>query len=481
MTNLSRIKKNIMALFLAVALLFSGQFFLPTNFARADEPAGYTDVLDDLKKSSSFNVDDYPFVIDDYTISVITIAESDFSELFIYTYQPSKSFVVTSMNMGLLNSDDGTDLEYKDYDLQLLNNNGVFYKYKVKDYTISSIDTRVYEIVNVRRPWDSNIDKDSGNDNIINEVKNGVGLRFTFYKENNENKLKVENIETIDITSEWLGFMKVEEGNWWWGYDIAYVHFVSFSTSYDDKILDLKEVSISYTFQKIYTKSLLSTSLTYGDITDVKSLSVIKDEPLEFTTSGLFKKTYNYPTIQTTEEFLKTNEFDKVVFEAGLANQVQSVRVTDASKNNLKNKKWVVNFLVTPFINEHSGKDLQFWEYEQTNVTKVSLLSLRFLDNKGNERHLGVIDNKTSADLLADNIVEFKWLLNDKFTKIMAIIAIVLIAVFVGPFISPIITVVLQFLGKIFGWLFRNIWKILTFPFRLFKRKSIPKTRKRKR
>lgn len=62
--------------------------------------------------------------------------------------------------------------------------------------------------------------------------------------------------------------------------------------------------------------------------------------------------------------------------------------------------------------------------------------------------------------------------------KILAIVALILVLVILGPFISPILTIAFNLLGKLIAVLlkalaliFKFIWSILTFPFRLLKPK----------
>ena len=47
------------------------------------------------------------------------------------------------------NSDIESKTTYDNYKLEYLNNNGVFYKYKVLDFTLPTTDTRIYEISNI--------------------------------------------------------------------------------------------------------------------------------------------------------------------------------------------------------------------------------------------------------------------------------------------------------------------------------------------
>lgn len=71
------------------------------------------------------------------------------------------------------------------------------------------------------------------------------------------------------------------------------------------------------------------------------------------------------------------------------------------------------------------------------------------------------------------SLTEENWLM-----KILAIVALILVLVVIGPFLSPILTIAFNLLGKLIAVLlkalalvFKFIWSILTFPFRLLKPK----------
>ena len=70
--------------------------------AHAQEGKAYSNVLDDLKKDSSFNPSNYPTKSNDYSLQIIQLAESIDKELFIYVYQPSgksKNLKASSINI----------------------------------------------------------------------------------------------------------------------------------------------------------------------------------------------------------------------------------------------------------------------------------------------------------------------------------------------------------------------------------------------
>ena len=118
------LNKIIISLFLTCIMFFT--FFSPlVKTARAEEVT-YSDVLYDLKKDEFFDESKYPVVKDDYSVSLITIAESNKNELFLYVYRPCKSFfdlpcLKVSISIGF--SPNGEDLSPTLYNLDLVSSN----------------------------------------------------------------------------------------------------------------------------------------------------------------------------------------------------------------------------------------------------------------------------------------------------------------------------------------------------------------------
>ena len=86
-----RTKTGIVGIILAFVLGARTVFTavrIPRYTAEA-ESVTYTNVLEDLRKDSSFDTGNYPANTTDYTLQVIQLAESADRELFVYVYQPS--------------------------------------------------------------------------------------------------------------------------------------------------------------------------------------------------------------------------------------------------------------------------------------------------------------------------------------------------------------------------------------------------------
>ena len=171
-----------------LSCIIGGGFTAPATYA---DTSTYSDVLDDLQNDSNFNAADYSIVTGDYSIEVIQIAEGENKELFVYTYQPCQPvypLVATEINMSLSDKVGGIVVDdevvagsetSKLYQLTLLNTDGVFAKYKVNDFTVSSDLVRYYTISSIYRDYIEDIDGESGNDNtkISRRLRSASNLR----------------------------------------------------------------------------------------------------------------------------------------------------------------------------------------------------------------------------------------------------------------------------------------------------------------
>ena len=168
------LKENLirfLALFILAVLCFAiyfGGLIPPVAYA---DNAAYTGVLEDLSKDENFTTTLYPTKSNDYSLQVIQIAESTGKELFVYVYQPSgqaKNLCASSINISLKPRNDISNI--RNYKLTLLNSSGVFYKYRVEGFTVSTADTRYYTITTIYRPFDKKIDEGADHGNEISAI-----------------------------------------------------------------------------------------------------------------------------------------------------------------------------------------------------------------------------------------------------------------------------------------------------------------------
>ena len=402
--------------------------------ARA-ESITYSGVMDDLKKDTSFNPENYPTKADDYSLQIIQLAESVNKELFVYVYQPSgkaKDFKASSINISTTIND---SISYLNYKLELLNSSGVFYKYKVSGLTVKDESVRYYAISSIYRPFDESIDKQASGGNTITEVNYAVNKQYCFGEINGKPYVNCVDIETIVVTDKFVGFVRYPDGF------KLYIgacdsHFVAFNTNKPmDKLL---EADVYYTTQE-YSSSwvaFVGENETFGDKADKYAYLKYTDK-VEHTGGGWFAGTYKWDRIQTVDDFIK-NEDREQIFSGAVIDVKISSKLTDAALNELKGKKWVLRFAET---------DYTFWSGQgtygsfSTLVGDVTILRLKF-ETDGITYNLGVIDNKQSGSKDPSNETDIDISLNKRGKMILYLLMLILLIILLAPILPYIIRLV---------------------------------------
>lgn len=425
-----------LTLCLAVAF-FLCSFQLTAVYAQTN---GYSGVLYDLEKSENFNMSDYPARQGDYSLNVITLAESENGELFVYVYQPSgqsKNLRASSVNISL---GTGDELSFKNYKLRLIDAEDVFYKYAVAGLTVSLLPKRYYSVSSIFRPFDESIDEQAEDGNKITEVVYEVAKQYCFTLKDGAPYVEVVDIQTIEVTDKFVGFVRYSDGF------KLYVgacdsHFVAFNT---DKPMDkLLEADVYYTSQS-YSYSfvtLVGESHTFGEKQDNYAYLTYTDR-VEHNGGGLFAGTYSWDRIETVDEFISENEGWQNVYSGAIIDINVGSEITEEGKAALKGKKWVLRFAETGYsLNSGYGSVTSF----STLVGDVTILRLKFETN-GEVYNLGVIDNKQTG---SDKPVNNEWIsaeLSDNFKFILSIILLMLAILL----LLPVIRLIFNGIGKLF-------------------------------
>ena len=399
--------------------------------ARA-ESIEYSDVLDDLKKDASFQELHYPKDSTDYSLNIIQLAESVNKELFVYVYQPSgkqKNLEASSINISTTIND---DISFFNYKLDLLNSNGVFYKYKVRNFIVKDEPTRYYAITSIYRPFDSTIDEGTGNNNTITEVNYPVNRQYCFGTINGNPYVNCVDIETIVVTDKFVGFVRYPDGF------KLYIgacdsHFVAFNT---DKPMDkLLEADVYYTTQA-YASSwvmFLGTSEEFGEKSDNYAYLKYTDK-VEHNGGGLFAGTYTWDRIQTVEDFIANENRDNI-YHGAIIDVKYSTKLTDEAMHELQGKRWVLRFAET---------DYTFWTGDSaygsfaTIVGDVTILRLKF-ETDGITYNLGVIDNKQTGSTEPSNETEIEVTLNNRGKALLWLIFLILLIVLLAPILPYVL------------------------------------------
>ena len=418
----TKLKNLILSLVLLLCIFFSGvQGF---SLALANEV--YSNVMDDLRKDSSFNAGDYLPKAKDYSLQVITVAESTDKQLLVYVYQPSaltKTLDASSINISV-----GVKLNVHNYTLSLLSRDGLFAKYVVNDLTVPDDEKRIYDVVSIYRLFDDNIDDKPTGDNEIDEMVYTVSKRYYFYT-NEVTGLPVNScfdLETVVINPEdkFVGFVRYK-GGFQYSVTACDSHFVAFSTK--RKIEKLKSVKVGFSYQS-YSAVWSPGSYTqnYGDIV-TDEVTLTETQKGSYTGSGWFAPTYNWGRIEKVEYFL-ANPGD------GIYNNVffgvtSGTKLTDSAKEILKEKEWILRFYETDYsFSAFTSSTIE----TTTLVSNVTIIQLEF-ETDGITYNLGVVDNKQTGSGEPINTTEWSFHLNEGGWILLFLIILIILCIIFGP------------------------------------------------
>lgn len=415
-----------------VCVLYLGTF---TGVVLAEEKV-YSDVLYDLQKDSNFAKNDYPIDSQDNSLQVIQIAESEDKELFIYVYQPNgdnEDLRATSINISTAIND---SLKYKNYKLELIDQEGVFCKYIVKDFVVLEDVLRYYDISSIFRKYCSGIDKpaDKTTQNVISEVSFGVAKLYTAVTFNGQVSYTCTETTVIEITDKYVGYLQYSNG-----FELVpsscLAYYVAFDT--DLPIEKLFEADIyfdtrDYTY---YHRTPNWAQLdpgedkwTYGDtIQNEKTLTY--DEVVEHEGDGWFAKEYSWKRIESVDEFVANEE------------------LTETAIGELQNKTWILRFFEADYSTITGSNS---FTTQSTEVSNVTILRLKF-ETDGVVYNLGVVDNKQSPTINQgpDNENTMDWELPswddlpEWFVTVLMVLAIVVVLVIFGPILPYIVKAVI--------------------------------------
>lgn len=436
MTTKKRLAVMLLAFVLGISAVITAAQ-VPV-IAKAESKITYTNVLEDLQRDGSFSKENYPEKATDYSLQIIQLAESSNKELFVYVYQPSgqlKGLVASSINISTTIND---AVSYHNYKLELLNADGVFFKYKVSDFVVKDDAVRYYAITSVYRKWDKTIDPATGNDNTVTEVNYNVSKQYAFGTINGKPYVNCVDIDTIVVTDKFVGFVRYENGFTLYN-SACDSHFVAFNT---DKPIDrLLEADVYYTTQSYNWNwtAFVGEKETFGTKQDNYSYLKYTDK-VEHTGEGWFAGTYKWDRIQTVDDFI-SGENRENIFHGAVLDVKVSTKLTDSALNELKENKWVLRFTETSysFTPDYTGTGSQY--SSSTVVGDVTILRLKF-ETDGITYNLGTIDNKQTGGKDPSNSTDIDVSLNDTGKKLAALIMLILAIILLAPVLPYILKAV---------------------------------------
>ncbi|MBO5010550.1 MAG: hypothetical protein J6D20_07645 [Clostridia bacterium] len=467
--------KRITQIFLCLALLIvmGGEMILSAfSITASAESTGYTNVLTDLQKDSSFNPDNYPAKEDDTSVQVIHIAEGENGELFIYVYQPcdaKKDYKAKFINMSLQNPVE-KNLQYKLYSLTWLNSNGVFDKYIVNDFTVTSSAERYYNIATVYRPYDKTVDTSSEAIDNIQCKGFAVGQYWKAYYYNNVLFYEAKHIDVVDIEIQATGTVRYTEGFKLY-VDSCDSHYVAFSIK-NYNVEQIYDADITYTINN-YEKSTVytvgggtTTKLTSSEKKDSEYLSA--KEVGSNDGDGWLGKKYSWYRITDVTTFKKQVEED--------SNDTFSQEELDG----LAKSQFVFRFAETEYRLVSSPNASVSYYSEAVNI---GVLRLHFLSD-GQFYNLGCVSDLVGTDSIPELTVDLLDNIENMeiWEKLYALLCLIVFLIILSFFFSPI-KAVLKVIWEGIKFIFSMLCAIITLPIQLIQQafsKDKPH-RKRKR
>ena len=409
-------------------------FLLCVPVPASAEGKEYTGVSEDLQKDESFSESYYPVVADDYSLQTVQIAESSDKELFVYLYQPSgqaKDLRAASINISLSPRENVSN--FRNYKLTYLNSSGTLYKYLVEGLTVSTAETRYYTITTVLRPFDASIDDEADHGNTVDEVEYAVAKEYCFSVMNGKPFCRVLDIDTIEITDKFVGFVRYTNGFALYPSSCD-SHFVAFSTDRDiDRLL---EADVYYEYQDCSWSfaTFVGERYTFGErLEDYAYLTY--EQKVEHTGSGWFAPTYTWDRIETVDEFIAENDLTQNVYSGALIDVSVANQITEEGIAALKGKQWVLRFLETEYSTWFgSGSN----GYFSTLVGDVMILRLKF-ETDGVTYNLGVIDNKQTGSGEPVNEEEVVIQPSDGCKSFLSILLILVLLILLAPILPYIV------------------------------------------
>ena len=173
-------------------------------------------------------------------------------------------------------------------------------------------------------------------------------------------------------------------------FDYGHSWFIAFST--DDYVIEhIYDADLTYRERsaRTYWQLFDEEETTYGEWSDdIKITLSDTDEPVLYDGGGLFSKEYTWNRISSASDFLDNAED-------------QDVNISDECKTKLQESQWVFAFKETEL--KYSSGD-GWYRYNFTDIDKVTIIRLHFIDITGTPYNLGVVSDRVNPDNKSDGI-----------------------------------------------------------------------------
>lgn len=431
---------TLLLVVLAVSILFTA---FTQIFAGADTVT-YSNVLDDLQKDESFDIEDYPMDTDDHELRFVQLAESADDELLVYVYNPSwqsTQLTATKISMYYSTQPKPGDFTPTILDLTLLSEKDGFSKYKVDRWKVSEDVGRYYHVIGLYRAYNEDYD-DTPDETITDSICSNVGqIWYYHYDNNNELQCEVQTMETLELDVTFNGRFRYSGGVSWGALagllNSCDSHFIAFNaTNYQVK--HIYDADLEYRLRGEYSY-LDKNPFDYGwktvlyDYGDVNKVRLKDSDNVTYNGGGLFTREYKWSRIMTAQEYVKNFED-------------QGGTISEDVKNQIQSSQWVFAFAETNVTETLES-------VSSYGASEVSILRIHFLDEYGNAYNLGVVANITSEDSKLDGSASpdvFDW-----WEELLKLIKLIFTFVVLIGLIILVITLC--------PWLPSLIWKVLKF------------------
>ena len=424
------------------------------------------EVISDLRKDKSFDENNYPYVKDDYGLYVIQIAESENKELFVYAYQPchdTYDLVGTKISISYGYSVDGSGLKPQLYNLQLISTSGTLDKYYVQGFTVPNDGDRYYNIVEIFRMANSEID------NIDpsfpkTDIAYSVGQQWYCCDLNKSKHYEMNTFDTLFVETVFNGNINFPDG-----FKLGNLVGISGSAdcwfycfNQDDYIIKhIFDADLNYSIRSVkdrYSAGSNNHTLEYFNERLNQILRLKDTDVMTYSGGGLRSRSYEWNRILSSSEFIKIAEEQKVTFSV-------------EQKEKINASQWVFTYLETERTHDRYGSSMSGGVYYIDNYSDlydVGLLRLHFQDITGKYYDIGVVNDLTDPDNIADGHGSLKSLsemLEEFFEKLLKLILLIIGIV--------LLILILRFYPPVRD-LLKFVWKaiktVISAPFKLLKK-----------
>ena len=475
--------KTLLIMLMLAVLFLPSAVTLGAKIVRAvdDNASAYSKVLDDLKVDENFNIEDYPDVENDYSIKIIQVAETKGGEVIIYCYQPAAKTKPLSASKVSLSTTIYDNYSPKVYELTLLNSEGVFQKYRVDGLEVNNDMVRYYEIAEIFRPWDKDIDTLPIGDNTTSQKAINVAQRWTACTLEGQVYYNCEVTEVVEITDLFVGFVEYPAGKnfltWLHKFNEAcQSHFVAFKSN--RSIDELLEADVIFTHQSrtyIQGSDGISEPICGTAVTETITLSHTDQKTVTAGTK-FAKTTYSWKNIQTPTEFFSSVEGEKV-YQKGIFNVAGKTTLVENDKSIISGMQYVLRFYESEWSEKTVGSTNKIKFVDETAVTDVAILRLKYV-YQGETFNLGVVSDMQTGSGKSSSVTDYSVEFDKMFEKILIIVGIAILILIIVVVLNILgwLAPALRFLGMVLLKVGKFLWLIISSPFvfigSLFKKKE---------